>query len=82
MKVKKLFLRNYRNIERETVTFEEGVNCLYGENAQGKTNVLEAIYFYARGKSFRAFKDKELINFNSNVGYARMVYESKMARAN
>ena len=67
----------FRNIESEKIEFKDGINVIYGENAQGKTNILEGIYLFARGKSFRAFKDKELINFNSNVGYARMVYESK-----
>ncbi len=67
----------FRNIEGEKIEFKDGINVIYGENAQGKTNILEGIYIFARGKSFRAFKDKELINFNSNVGYARMVYESK-----
>lgn len=67
----------FRNIESEKIEFKDGINVIYGSNAQGKTNILEGIYLFARGKSFRAFKDKELINFNSNVGYARMVYESK-----
>ena len=70
----------FRNIESEKIEFEDGINVIYGENAQGKTNILEGIYIFARGKSFRAFKDKELINFNSNVGYARMVYESKRGK--
>lgn len=67
----------FRNIESEKISFSDGINVIYGENAQGKTNILEGIYLFARGKSFRAFKDKELINFNSSVGYARMVYEGK-----
>ena len=67
----------FRNIEGEKIEFKDGINVIYGENAQGKTNILEGIYLFARGKSFRAFKDKELINFNSNIGYARMIYESR-----
>ena len=67
----------FRNIESEKISFSDGINVIYGENAQGKTNILEGIYLFARGKSFRAFKDKELINFNSNIGYARMIYESR-----
>ena len=42
----------FRNIENATVRFDKGVNVLYGENAQGKTNLLEAVYFAAIGKSF------------------------------
>ena len=67
----------FRNIESERIEFKDGINVIYGENAQGKTNILEGIYIFARGKSFRAFKDRELVNFNSNVGYARMAYASK-----
>ena len=77
MKCKEIEFTFFRNIEGERIEFKDGINVIYGENAQGKTNILEGIYLFARGKSFRAFKDKELINFNSNVGYARMVYESK-----
>ncbi|MBQ4509563.1 MAG: DNA replication/repair protein RecF [Clostridia bacterium] len=77
MKCKEIEFTSFRNIESEKIEFKDGINVIYGENAQGKTNILEGIYLFARGKSFRAFKDKELINFNSNVGYARMVYESK-----
>ncbi|MBO5356181.1 MAG: DNA replication/repair protein RecF [Clostridia bacterium] len=77
MKCKEIEFTFFRNIEGEKIEFKDGINVIYGENAQGKTNILEGIYLFARGKSFRAFKDKELINFNSNVGYARMVYESK-----
>ncbi|MBR2024548.1 MAG: DNA replication/repair protein RecF, partial [Clostridia bacterium] len=77
MKCKEIEFTFFRNIESEKIEFKDGINVIYGENAQGKTNILEGIYIFARGKSFRAFKDKELINFNSNVGYARMVYESK-----
>ena len=77
MKCKEIEFTFFRNIESEKIEFKDGINVIYGENAQGKTNILEGIYLFARGKSFRAFKDRELINFNSNVGYARMVFESQ-----
>lgn len=60
MYLKKLTLKNYRNIESAEVSFERGVNLIYGKNAQGKTNLLEAIYIFARGRSFRGTPDKEL----------------------
>ena len=63
-----LSLKNYRNIQNEQVSFTPGVNFLYGENAQGKTNILEALYFYARGKSFRGATDKEQTSFGCD-GY-------------
>ena len=56
-------IQNFRNIESASVTFTEGVNLLHGDNAQGKTNLLEAIYFTALGKSFRPVKEAELIRF-------------------
>ena len=56
-------IENFRNIASASVTFTEGVNLLHGDNAQGKTNLLEAIYFIALGKSFRPAKEAELIRF-------------------
>ncbi len=56
-------IENFRNIESASVTFTDGVNLLHGDNAQGKTNLLEAIYFTALGKSFRPAKEAELIRF-------------------
>ena len=61
MKIKALQLSDYRNIENASLSFTDGVNLLYGHNAQGKTNVLEAIYYFARGKSFRTSRDADLI---------------------
>ena len=56
-------LVNFRNIEKASVRFVPGVNVLYGNNAQGKTNLLEAIYFAAIGRSFRSVHAKECIAF-------------------
>ena len=53
----------FRNIENERVEFSDGVNLLYGNNAEGKTNLLEAVYYFARGKSFRGATDRELCGF-------------------
>lgn len=77
MKVDHLFLRHYRNIEKETVYFEDGVNFLYGENAQGKTNILEAIYFYARGKSFRSATDREQLSFGKEDFETALFFEDQ-----
>lgn len=77
MIVKNIEFENFRNIECEKIEFSEGINVIYGENAQGKTNIIEGIYLFARGKSFRAFKDKELVKFDKSVAYAKMNFESK-----
>ncbi len=60
---KSIEVKNFRNIENAHVEFSDGVNLLHGDNAQGKTNLLEAIYFTALGKSFRPAKESELIRF-------------------
>lgn len=58
-------LTDFRNIETACVRFDEGVNVLYGQNAQGKTNLLEAIYYAALGKSFRGQHAPEVIRFGT-----------------
>ncbi|MCQ2405616.1 MAG: DNA replication/repair protein RecF [Oscillospiraceae bacterium] len=63
MTVNKIRLRGYRNYEDETAEFSPKINVICGKNAQGKTNLLEAVYLLGCGKSFRASSDKELIRF-------------------
>ncbi len=70
MYIKELELENYRNYTRLSVSFKNEVNVIIGENAQGKTNLLEAIYVLALAKSHRAAKDKELIKWNEE--YAKI----------
>ena len=72
MIVNKIEFEGFRNIEKESIEFKNGINVIYGENAQGKTNILEGIYLFARGKSFRAFKDKELVGFDKSIAYLKM----------
>ncbi len=62
--IKELTLKNYRNYEDLTVQFENKVNVILGENAQGKTNVMESIYVLAMAKSHRTSNDKELIGWD------------------
>ena len=64
MYVKKLMLNGFRNYEWETVEFSQGTNVIYGANAQGKTNLLEAVYMLSLGRSFRTRYDRELIGFD------------------
>ena len=65
MIIKRFRAENFRNIEKCDIEFSPGVNLLYGKNAQGKTNVVEGIYYFSRGRSFRGREDKELIRFGS-----------------
>ena len=63
MRVQNIYLRSFRNYEELQLTFEPGVNLIVGDNAQGKTNLLEAISYLGCGKSFRAQKTVEMIRF-------------------
>lgn len=64
MRVDALTLRGFRNYEEASVRFDEGINVISGENAQGKTNLLEAVYLLSGGRSFRTRFDRELIGFD------------------
>lgn len=65
MYIKKLSLTNFRNYNKQEIELSKGINIFYGDNAQGKTNIIEAIYLSSIGKSFRAKKDIELVNIQS-----------------
>ena len=64
MRIKKLKVENFRNLENLDIEFSEGVNIIYGNTAQAKTNIIESIYIFSFGKSFRANKDIELLKFD------------------
>ena len=66
MNLTELALRDFRNYAQESFTFEPGVNLIVGDNAQGKTNLLEAISYLGSGKSFRALKTGEMIRFGAD----------------
>jgi DNA replication and repair protein RecF len=66
MIVKSIALDGFRNYSGFTANFTDTVNIIIGKNAQGKTNLLEAIYFLTAGRSFRAKNDKELIGFEKD----------------
>ena len=69
MTIKRLFLKNYRSYKKQTFDFDDKLNILVGDNAQGKTNILEAIFFLIIGKSFRTNKERDIINFDSTQSY-------------
>lgn len=77
MKIKSLALEGFRNYERAELTFDGGCNVIYGENAQGKTNLLEAIAYMSCGKSPRAHADRELIGFEKDAARLCGVIESR-----
>ena len=74
MYCKKIKLENFRNVESAEVSFTEGTNILIGQNAQGKTNLLEAIFYASVGKSFRAAHSAEMIRFGADSALIDLDY--------
>lgn len=75
MIIKSLELSDFRNYESLCIHFDRGVNILFGDNAQGKTNILEAIYVSATTKSHKSSKDKDIINFEKEEAHIRTYLE-------
>ena len=71
MIIKSLELENFRNYDSLSMSFDSGTNILYGDNAQGKTNILEAIYLSATTKSHKGSKDKDIVNFKADEAHIR-----------
>ena len=72
MYIEKLNLENFRNYKSQEVEFINGINLFLGLNAHGKTNIIEALYICAFGKSYRASKDTELINYDYPCEYCKI----------
>lgn len=71
MFIDNLALNHFRNYESAEISFSHGINILYGDNAQGKTNILEAIYMLATTRSHRGSKDREIIKFGEDESHIR-----------
>ena len=77
MHIKNILLENFRNYDKQEIELNKNINIIYGNNAQGKTNIIESEFLCAYGKSFRAKKDSELIKFdkvncNVEVSYSKI----------
>ena len=77
MIIKRFRAQNFRNIENCDIEFVPGVNLLHGKNAQGKTNAMEGIYLFSRGRSFRGKDDSELMKMGSDGFRIAIEYEDK-----
>ena len=77
MIIKSIELQNFRNYEDLNISFDEGTNIFYGDNAQGKTNILEAAYLSGTTKSHKCSKDKEMIRFGEQESHIRTVVVKK-----
>ncbi len=75
MQIKKLFLQNFRNYGEEAFAFSEGLNVLFGKNAQGKTNCAEAVFYLCTGTSLRIRHDRQLIKMGAD--YAKITAEAE-----
>mgnify|MGYP005771009769 FL=1 len=77
MYIEKIKLQNFRNYEQLDLDLNKNINIIYGDNAQGKTNILEAIFLCSFGKSFRTNKEKEMIKFNEDRCLVEILYQKK-----
>jgi DNA replication and repair protein RecF len=77
MYIKSLTLKNFRNYSEQKVNFDKGLNVIFGSNAQGKTNLLEGIYFSAIGKSFKSVIEKDLIKNGESYSDLKIEYFSE-----
>lgn len=77
MIVEKLELNNFRNYKQLSLDFQEGTTIFYGDNAQGKTNLLEAMYLCSTTRSHRGSKDKEMIQFRQEESHIKLIVRKK-----
>ncbi len=77
MKVKSVSVQGFRNLKDDTIELNDGINIFCGDNAQGKTNILEAIYFCSMGRSHRIKQDSRLINFDKKEAHIRVFTEKE-----
>ena len=77
MILKTLELKDFRNYEAEVAVFHKKINILTGRNAQGKTNLIEAVNLLSLGKSFRTRKEQELVRFGADGSVVKGVFEKK-----
>lgn len=77
MKIKSLKLKDFRNYNLLQLDFDDSTNIFYGNNAQGKTNILEAVYLSGTTKSHRGTKDRDLIRFGENESHIETVVEKR-----
>ena len=79
MVIESIKLENFRNYETLELQLDPGTNIFYGDNAQGKTNILEAAYISGTTKSHKCSKDKEMIRFGEQEAHIRTVVVKKDA---
>ena len=73
MYIESIELKNFRNYQDLQLDFDKGTNIFYGDNVQGKTNILESVYICGTTKSHKGSKDKEIIRFGEEESHIRMM---------
>lgn len=82
MLITSLKIQNFRNYKELELEFNKDINVIYGDNAQGKTNILESIYVSALGKSFRTNKDRELIKIGEEFSIIEVEFSKSDRNGN
>ena len=77
MIIQSLKLKNFRNYELLNLEFDGSTNIFYGDNAQGKTNILEAVYLSGTTKSHRGSKDRDMIQFGAEESHIEVIVEKR-----
>ncbi|MBR3697060.1 MAG: AAA family ATPase [Clostridia bacterium] len=77
MFINKIKLENFRNYKKQEIELDRNINIIYGNNAQGKTNILEAIFLCSMGKSFRAKKENEIIKIGEEKAFVEIEYQKE-----
>lgn len=77
MIIKSLELKDFRNYERLSMDFDEKTNIIYGDNAQGKTNILEAVYVSGTSKSHKGSREKDMIRFGQSEAHIKTIVQKK-----
>lgn len=80
MQIESLELENFRNYQSLSIRFAEGINIIYGENGQGKTNILESIYMCSTGKSHKGSKEKEIIRTGQNEAHVKAEFSGSAGK--
>ncbi len=80
MIIQSIYLENFRNYENQKIEFNKEKNIIYGLNGQGKTNIIEALYYFCTCKSFRSIHDKEVIRFGCNYAHIRIDFVDKFKK--
>lgn len=76
MRADRLYLENFRNYKSEVIDFSPRVNVFYGFNGQGKTNIIEALYYFCTCKSFRSVHDRDIVSFGKDFSHTKIEFEA------